>query len=104
MVIANFVTWKFKPGMREKAFERIEQGSVEGRKTKGFNGLLLLKSMDEPNTGYVISTWDSEESLDAASGVIKQIQDSIRDMSAESPIMKRLDVQQVVALKVSTPA
>jgi quinol monooxygenase YgiN len=105
MVIANFVTWKFKPGMREQAIRMIEEGSVEGRKTRGFSGLFIMKSMDDPDTGYVLSMWDSEESLDAAlGGVIKRIQDSIRDMTTELPSMKRADAREVVALKKSTPA
>ena len=104
MVIANFVTWNFKPGMREKAFGMIEQGSMEGRKTKGFKGLLLLNSMEEPDTGYVLSMWDSEESLDAAlDGVIKQIQGSIRDMTTGPPVMKKLEAREIAALKISTP-
>lgn len=105
MVIANFVTYKFKPGMREQAIRKIEEGSTEGRKTKGFSGLFLMKSMDDPDTGYVLSMWDSEGSLDAAlDGVIKQIRGSISDMVTGPPEMKRLDAREIVALKTKTLA
>lgn len=91
--------------MREQAFKKIDEGSAEGRKAKGFSGAILLKSMDDPDTGYVLSMWDSEESLDAALGsVINQIQGSISDMAMGPPDMKRLEAREIVALKLSTPA
>ncbi|MBI0582336.1 MAG: antibiotic biosynthesis monooxygenase [Methanomassiliicoccales archaeon] len=91
--------------MREKAFGMIEQGSVEGRKTKGFSGLFIMRSMDDPDTGYVLSMWDSEESLDAAfDGIIKQIRGSISDMVTGPPEMKRLDAREIVAMKMTMPA
>jgi hypothetical protein len=102
-VIANFVTWKFKPGMREQAFRKIKGGSVESRKAKGFSGLIMLRSMNDPDASYVLAMWDSEGSLDTATeGVIKRIQGSIGEMAAEPPDIKLVNAREIVPL-ISTP-
>lgn len=91
--------------MREKAFDMIDQQSEEGKKTAGFKGILVFRSMDDPNTGYVLSLWESEESLDAAlGGIIKQIQNSMKDMVTEPPNMKRLEAREMAAQMLSIPA
>ena len=105
MVYANLVTWKFKSGMREKALETIDKHGDEGMKTEGFKGMLAFDSVDDPNTAYILSLWDSEESLDEArEGLIKSIQGEIRDMAAEPPAMKILKAREMAAQMVSIPA
>ena len=65
----------------------------------------MMKSMDDPDTGFILSMWDSEESLDAAlGGAIKQIQGSVMDLAIGPPDMKRLEAREVVPLKMTTPA
>lgn len=105
MVYANFVTWKFKPGMRDKGLDYIDSRSGEGMKTKGFKGVFAFKSTDDANTAYILSLWDSEESLDAArEGLIKSIQSGIMDMAVEPPKMVKLEAREMAAQKIAIPA
>ncbi len=105
MVYANLVTWKLKPEMEEKWLESIDRMTEEGKNTKGFKGIFAFDSVNEPNTTYILSLWDSEESLDAAmEGIIKDIWDKLGDMATEPPSPKKLKVRELAAQMVSIPA
>ena len=68
LVLARISIWKFKNGKREDGFSMLDQTMVElTRRTKGFRGLLTFLSLQEHDTGIIITLWDNEESLDSSS-------------------------------------
>jgi heme-degrading monooxygenase HmoA len=74
MAFARFVTWNLRPGTRDEALEILDGFSDEAKKTKGFKGIFAFRALDNPNTAYVLSLWDSEESLEAATnGLVPRV-------------------------------
>ncbi len=104
-VYANLVTWKLKSDMEEEWLKRIDETTDKAKNTQGFKGIFAFESVNEPNTVYILSLWDSEESLDAAmQGIVKDIWDKLGDMATERPSAKKLRGRELAAQMVSIPA
>jgi quinol monooxygenase YgiN len=79
MAFARMVNTKFKPGTRDEAIKIIDASPKE--KVKGFQGILALLPMDDPNSATLISVWDSEESLNASQkGIFQDIMNATEDL------------------------
>jgi heme-degrading monooxygenase HmoA len=64
------VSTKFKAGKRDEAIRIIDGFPKED--VKGFEGILTLLPVDDPNSATIISVWDSEDSLNASQKSIFQ--------------------------------
>lgn len=105
MAFARFVTWNLRPGTRDQALEILDGFSEEAKKTEGFKGIFAFRALDDPNTAYVLSLWDSEESLDAAAnGLVPRVVKAVGDRLVEPPVVKNMETRELAAQMISIPA
>jgi len=94
MVLARMAIWKFKRGMRRKSFDMLDQTITEAtRKGKGFRGNLTLLSIDDPDTGVIITLWANENSLKAyTKGVFQAKANKLKQFVIAPPEVKHYRV------------
>ena len=94
MVSARMSVWKFKRGMREKGFNMLEESVADAaRKTKGYRGSVTLLSTDDPDSGIIITLWESEETLKASGkGVFQDTVKKMEQFVASPPDVKNYKV------------
>ena len=90
MVVARMSFWKFKHGQLERGFALLDDTLADTtRETKGFRGAITLLSRDDPDTGVVITLWDSEDALKASfEGVFRKSIKSIEQFVTGPPDAK----------------
>jgi heme-degrading monooxygenase HmoA len=105
MAFARFVTWNLRPGTRDEALEILDGFSDKAKGTKGFKGIFAFRDLDNPNTAYILSLWDSEETLNAvASGLVPRVVKAVGDRLLEPPIVKSMEARELAAQTISIPA
>jgi quinol monooxygenase YgiN len=91
---ARLINQKFKPGKREEAIKIIDD--VPKERVKGFQGILALLSVDDPDSATLISVWDSEDTLMASQkGIFQDIMNATADLREGPPEMKNVKVRDM---------
>lgn len=105
MTYARFTTWRLRPGTRDKALDVINGFNDQAKRTEGFQGNLAFFPLEDPNTFYIVSLWDSEESLNASEGgIYQEVIDAVGDMAVEAPKIRKMETRQMSAQVVSIPS
>lgn len=90
---ARGTIWKFKPGKRAEAVKLVEGFQDEIRKSKGFRGLMVLLSVDDPNEARFLALWDSEDSLKASEkGVYSKVSGKAMPLAERPPELKHFEI------------
>lgn len=90
-------TWKFKPGKRAEAIKIVEDTLEEIRKSKGFRGLIILLSSEDPNVASFMAIWDSEEALNASQkGVYSKVAGKAMPLSEKPPELKNMEIPRAL--------
>ena len=90
---ARGTIWKFKPGKREEAIKLVEGFQDDIEESKGFRGLIILRSVDDPNEARFLAIWDSEESLKASEkGVYSKVSGKAMPLAEKPPELKHFEI------------
>jgi len=103
MALARVVSTKFKPGKRDEAIGIIDTAPKD--KVEGFQGILALLPVDDPNSAILISFWDSEETLMASQkGIYQEVMKATENLR-EGPLdMKNHNVRKMKGQLIPVPA
>lgn len=90
---ARIAWWKIKSGKREEAVKRMEGFLDQTRASNGYQGLVSLLSMSNPDRLTVITFWDSEEAMNAVhSGVYQKVVAALSDIIDGPPQVANQEV------------
>lgn len=58
------ITWgKIKPGQWEGYEKAYKEATTLTKDAKGLQGRYLVQDLDDPDAGYSVTLWDSEENM-----------------------------------------
>ncbi len=90
---ARMTVWKFKPGKRDEAIRIVEGFQEDIGESEGFRGLIILRSVDDPNEARFLALWDSEESLKASEkGVYQKVSGNAMSLAEKPPELKNFEI------------
>jgi quinol monooxygenase YgiN len=101
MAVARIVWWKFKPGAREEAVKRIDGFLDEIKSNEGYQGFLMLLSMNNPDRATVVSIWENENAMaKAEKGQYPKVVKAVSDLTTEAPQVAHQNVDTIDIAKI----
>jgi heme-degrading monooxygenase HmoA len=89
------ISWgRVNPGAWEDYERAFREGIEAAGRPKGLKARTLSRDIDDPNTGYSISLWDSAESMEAyeTGAAVDVIQPRIQQFFGGAFVTNRLEV------------
>jgi heme-degrading monooxygenase HmoA len=101
MAVARIVWWKFKPGTRDEAVKRIDGKMDEIKSNEGYQGFLMLLSMNNPDRATVVSIWENEQTMARAETTqYPKVVAAVSDLTTEAPQVAHQNVHNIDIAKI----
>lgn len=98
MAYARTVTFRARPGKRENVVSTIDSFTGEGEELEGFMGITALLSTSDPDTGVMLTMWESEEALNSSyEGIVQKVMESVKEFLGEPPDIKHFRVREMTS-------
>ncbi len=99
MTFSRLVDVKFKSGRRDEGINKI--GDFNKGVREGFEGMLFLFPMNDPDKATYVTLWNSEEAMnDSWNQINSRLMESLGELLEGPPEMRSNEVREIQRLTI----